>query len=319
MGLNFPTSPIDLQEYIDSNGTVWEYNATKTVWAVKRYDELKEFSGAKIEFTSAYTLTTVSTAVSWDSSNFDTGTYFDINNSPTKLIIKDTGYYRINALITTGDQGNGASYTISLIQNGTIIMTTDTAGPNQGIHYDEIHLLHTSDYVEIYASETGAVGTLLTTSYFEIERVGFSIGSAFSTRGAFSGVKLNLTSVESMTSTPTTITWDTTEFNVNADINGNIYWDITNSDKLTIYTTGYYRVKSMFETGPSGVANSYTIDLKLNGATLESSSLGPIETLDLDETYNFTSGSYLQVYAKNSGGVGTITTDSYFEVVRVGI
>jgi hypothetical protein len=39
----------------------------------------------------------------------------------------------------------------------------------------------------------------------------------------------------------------------------------------------------------------------------------------LDETYNFTSGSYLQMYVDNSGSVGQITTDSYLELIRVGV
>lgn len=319
MALNFPVSPTNGQEYIDGNGTVWEYNSTKTVWSVKRYDELKEFSGAKIELLSEPTLSTTLSSVAWDNSNFDTGVYFDGLDFPTRLTVSNTGYYRINVLLITGQQGNGASYTFSLIQNGNIVMTTDTAGPNQGIHYDEIHLLHAGDYVEIYASESSAIGTLDTKSYFEIERVGFSMGSAFSSRGAFSGVRTYLTSVVNTTVTATAISWNTTEFNVNADINGNVYWDPSASDKVSIYTTGYYRIKSMFETGQNGTADSYNVDVRLNGSTYESSSLGPSETLDLDETYNFTSGSYLQVYVKNSGGVGTITTGSYFEIIRVGV
>lgn len=319
MALNFPKTPTNNQEYIDSNGTVWIYNSTKTVWSVKRYDELKEFSGAKLEFDVDYSLTTTSTAIPWDTANFDTGTYTDVISEPTKITIKETGYYRINVLLITGVQGNGASYTISLKQNGTITMTTDTAGPNQGIHYDEIVLLHSGDYIQLFANESAAIGTLTTKSYFEIERVGYSMGSAFSTRGAFSGVRVLLTSVENTTSVATAITWDKTDFNVNADINGNVYWDVSNNDKVTIYTTGYYRIKSMFETGTAGTSDSYTVDVKLNGTTFESASLGPVETLDLDETYNFTSGSYLQVYVKNTGSVGTITTDSYFELVRIGI
>lgn len=319
MALNFPISPTNGQEYIDSNGTVWEYNSTKTVWAVKRHNELKEFSGAKLIFTTPFSLTSVSSAVSWDTSSFDTGVYFDGLDFPTKLTVTNTAYYRINVLLVTGTQGNGASYTFILKQNGNIIMTTDSAGPNQSIHYDEIHLLHSGDYIEIYASESGSSGTISTKSYFEIDRVGFSMGSSFSSRGAFSGAKLNLTTAENTTSTPTAITWDSTEFNVNADINGNVYWDVSESTKVTFYTTGYYRVKSLFETSANGATDSYTVDLRLDNTTLESSSLGPLDNLILDEIYNFSSGSYLQVYIDNTGSIGSITTDSYLEVIRVGV
>jgi hypothetical protein len=319
MALNFPSSPINGQEYIDSNGTVWEYNSTKTVWGTKRNNELKEFSGAKLEFTTVSNLTNTLSPISWDTTSFDTDAYYDSINYPSRLIVQRTAYYRINVLLLTGTQGNGASYTFSIKVNGSTVLTTDTAGPNQGIHFDEIILLHSNDYVEIFASEQDAVGTILTTSYFELERVGYSMGSAFTPRGAFSGVRVLLSSVQNTTSTPTVISWNSTDFNVNADINGSVYWDISNQDKITIYTTGYYRVKSMFETGPNGTADSYTIDVRLDGTTLESASLGPLETLDLDEVYNFTSGSYLQTYIDNSGSVGTITTDSYFELIRMGV
>ena len=319
MALNFPSSPISGQTYTDSNGVIWEYNTTKTVWAVKRYDELKEFSGAKLNLTTSEVLTLTPTPITWDVADFDTGNYFNLLSYPGRLIIPRTGYYRINVLLNTGAQGNGASYTFTVKQNASTILTTDTAGPNQGIHYDEIHLLFSGDYIEIYGEESSAVGTVLTTSYFEIERVGYSLGSAFSARNAFSGVKLLLTTAENSTITPTPVTWDTTEFNINADVNGSVYWNVSNSDKVTIYTTGYYRLKSFFETGIAGAANSYTVDLKLNGSTLESGSLGANETLDLDETYNFTSGSYLQIYLDNTGSVGQLTTDSYFELIRVGV
>jgi hypothetical protein len=319
MALNFPSSPISGQTYTDSNGVIWEYNSTKTVWAVKRYDELKEFSGAKLNLTTSEVLTLTSTAITWDAADFDTGNYFNLSSYPSRLIIPRTGYYRINVLLNTGPQGNGASYTFTVKQNASTVFTTDTAGPNQGIHYDEIHLLFSGDYIEIYGEESSAVGTVLTNSYFEIERVGYSLGSAFSSRNAFSGVKLLLTTAENATVTPTPVTWDTTEFNINADVNGSVYWNISNSDKITIYTTGYYRLKSTFETSTAGSNNSYTVDLKLNGSTLESSSLGANETLDLDETYNFTSGSYLQLYFDNTGSVGQLTTDSYFELIRVGV
>lgn len=319
MALNFPSSPINGQTYTDGNGVIWEYNSTKTVWVVKRYDELKEFSGAKLELSTAESLSLTSTAITWDTANFDTGNYFDSINNPSRLTITRTGYYRINILLITGAQGNGASYTFTVKQNSSTILTTDTAGPNQGVHYDEIHLLFSGDYIEIFADESGAVGTVLTTSYFELERVGYSLGSAFSARNAFSGVKLLLTTAENTTLTPTAITWDSTEFNINADVNGSVYWNVSSSDKVTIYTTGYYRIKSVIETNSSGADNSYTVALKLDGTNIESSTLSPNENLTLDETYNFTSGSYLQMYVDNSGSVGQITTDSYLELIRVGV
>jgi hypothetical protein len=319
MALSFPKTPTNLQQYTDSNGIVWEYNSTKGIWSVKKDNQLKQFSGAKIELDAALTLTNTLSTISWDSAEFDTNTYFNSISSPTKLLITSTGYYRINVLLITGNQGNGASYTFSVKVNGTTDLTNDTTGPNTGVHYDEIHLLHSGDYVEIWGSEDAGVGTLQTNSYFEIERIGYALGSAYGTLGAFSGVKVELASVQNTTSTPTALTWDVAPFNVNADINGNLYWDISTADKINIYTNGYYRIKSFFKTGTAGTSDSYKIDVRLDGTTLESGSIGASETLDLDETYNFLSGSYVQVYVDNLGSVGTITTDSYFELIRVGV
>lgn len=319
MALNFPSSPTNLQQYTDPNGIVWEYTTTKGVWNKKRSDSFKEFKGAKIELNSTKTLTATETAISWDASEFDTGTFFNVGTYPTRATININGYYRLNILITLGSQGNGASYTITIKKNGTTTLVSETAGPNQSVFYDETILFFDGDYIEVYASESGTIGTILTTSFFEITRIGLSIGSSASPANAFSGVRLELTSTEAATATPTGITWDTATYNVNADINGAVYWTTTDRTKVNISTTGYYRIKSFFETGTAGTANSYKIDVKKDGVTLESGSLGPNETLDLDEVYYFTSSSYLQVYLDNSGAVGTLTTDTYFQLVREGV
>lgn len=319
MALSFPKTPTNLQQYTDSNGIVWEYNSAKGIWSVKKDNQFGEFSGAKLQLLNPISLLSTESSLEWDSSDFDTNTYFNSISSPTKIIVPTTGYYRINVLLITGNAGNGASYTFSLKINGTTTIASDSTGPNTGVHFDEIYLLQDGDFIELYGSESGAVGTLETTSYFEIERVGYSLGSSFSARKSFSGVRVKLNTNESTTSTPTTIGWDTTEFNVNADINGKTYWSITNADKINVSTNGYYRIKSLFNTGVDGTTDSYNVDVKLNGATLESASLSPLDSLSLDEVYNFTSGSYLQVYVKNNNSVGTIVSSSYFELTMVGV
>lgn len=318
MALNFPSSPTNGQQYTDPNSIVWEYSTTKGVWNKKRSDILKQFKGAKLELTAIEVLTATETAIPWDTTEFDTNSFFNVSTYPTRVSISINGYYRINTLIVMGGQGNGASYTITIKKNN-VTLITENIGPNQSIFYDETLLLFDGDYLEVYASETGAIGTILTTSFFEITRVGLAIGSSSSPSDAFSGVRLELTSTEAATATPTGITWDTAVYNVNADINGTVYWSTSDRTKVNISTTGYYRIKSFFETGTAGTANSYKIDLKKDGTTLESGSLGPNETLDLDEVYYFTSSSYLQVYLDNSGAVGTLTTDTYFQLTREGV
>jgi hypothetical protein len=319
MALTFPSSPTNGQTYIDDNNVTWEYNSTKTVWNKLSSSALKQFSGVKLEFTTAVSLTTTSTAISFDSTKFDTDGYFNIS-SPTKITIPKPGYYRINVLLSTGAQGTtGASHDLTIKKNGTSNLTTDMVGANQSVVFDEIEYLISGDYIEIYGSESGAVGTLTTNTYFEIDKVGNALGSSYPISYNFSGVKLGLSVAENTTSTPTGITWDSAEFNINADSSGNVYWTISDSTKVSIYTTGYYRLKTLIETGTAGGTDSYTIDVRLDNSNLVSSSLSANEKLILDELYNFNSGSYLQVYVDNSGSVGTITTNSNFELIRMGV
>ena len=318
MALNFPSSPTNLQQYTDGNGIVWQYLSSKGVWDVYRDDALKEFSGAKIILDTNEALTSTSTAVTFDSEVFDIGTYFTTLNS-TKLTINKPGFYRVNLLIVAGALGSGASYTFIVKKNGSTTLTTTTAGANQSTSYDEILELITGDYLELYASETEGVGDIVAGSFFEIQNIGDTIGSAQSTATKFSGVKLNLTSEEALISSLTATTWDSADFNTNADINGNFYWTISDPSKVTIYTTGYYRIKAFLKAGVLGSDSSYTIDLKFNSTSSASSSLSPNDSLDFDDVYNLTSGSYVQFFASESGGIGTITTDSFFELIRLGV
>ncbi len=318
MALNFPSNPTNLQQYTDDNGTVWEFLSTKGVWDVLRDDKLREFSGAKAVLDLNEALTPTLTSVAWDSEDFDLGGYFTVS-SPTRLTVSKIGFYRLNLLISVGALGNGASYTFVVKKNGTDNLTTTTAGANQFVSYDEIVELSAGDYIELYALESEGVGDINAGSFFEIQNIGDQIGSSQSEATTFSGLKANLTSEEALISTPTAVTWDSSTFNTNADINGNVYWTISDPSKASIYTTGYYRIKALFESGVNGTENSYTIDLRFDNASVVSASIGPNDRLDLDDVYNLTSGSYVQVFADESGGVGTLTTNTFFELIRLGV
>lgn len=318
MALNFPSNPTNLQQYTDNNGVVWQFISNKGVWRVLRDDKLKDFYGAKIVLDTVESLTSVSTAVTFDSETFDVGNYFNVL-TPSKLTVSNPGFYRVNLLISVGSQGNGASYIFTVKKNGSTTLTTTTAGPNQFVSYDEILELLAGDYIELYALESEGVGTLNIGSFFEIQNIGDLVGSAQTTATTFSGLKLNLTSVEALTSAFTAVTWDNDEFNTNADINGNVYWSAASSSKATIYTTGYYRLKASLKAGSGGSDNSYTVDLRFNNTSSMSSSISPNDILDLDDVHNLTSGSYIEFYAKESGGTGELTTDSYFELIRLGV
>ena len=320
MALNFPTSPTNGQQYTDDNSVVWQYYATKGVWEKLRSDVLRQFSGAKIVFNSTKFLTSTPSPCPFDVAEFDTGTYFDSVNNPTRLTVARSGYYRINILIAVGPEGNGASYSFSVRRNGNSIITTEPlVGANQFVAYDEVLQLSSGEYIELFASEESSIGTLLNSTYFEIERIGFGVGSAFSAGSEFSGVKLGLTTNESLTSTPNAINWDTTEFNINADINANTYWSDVEASKIYIRSDGYYRAKAQFFTNNQGTSDSYTIDVRKDGNSFVSTSLGPNDRLELDESYNLLSGSYFEIFVSNSSSVGEITTNSYFQLIRMGV
>lgn len=316
--LNFPPNPTNLQQYTDDNGIVWEYISSKSVWDVLRDDKLREFSGVKLSLDMPDSLIPTSTAVVWDSTNYDIGGYFN-SNFPSRLTIPKIGFYRLNLLISVGPLGSGASYTFVVKKNSDTILTTTTAGANQFVSYDEIFQLYTDDYIELYALETEGIGTINAGSFFEAQNIGDQIGSSQSEATTFSGLKANLDVAEALTASLAPISWDSTTFNTNADINGNVYWTIADPSKATISTTGYYRVKASFEAGSAGTDDSYTVDLRFNNTSSFSSSMSPNGSLDIDDVFNLTSGSYIQFFGAESGGVGEITTDSYFELIRLGV
>lgn len=319
MALNFPTSPTDLQLYTDPNSVVWQYNAAKGAWIKFSTQTIKEFSGAKLVLNTNKSLTTNQLPLEFDDFDFDTDEYFNFGQFPSRINVKRTGYYRLNLLLATSNQGTGASYGFSIKKNGSLTLTSDSAGPNQFLYYDEISLLYAGDYIEIFVSDSNAVGEITTDSFFEIERVGFGLGTTTNASNGFSGVKVILTSEESMTSTPTSIPWDNASININADANGNVYWSSNNKPNLTIYTSAYYRVKGTLESNNLGASNSYTLTLRAAGSTLDTTTIGANERLDIDETYYFTSGSIIDVQASNSAAVGALTTGSFLQLIRQGV
>lgn len=319
MALNFPTSPTDLEQYTDPNDVVWEYSATKGVWNKLRVDVEKQFSGAKIYFITEKSLSSTLTAMGFDADEFDTGTYFNLGTYPTRLTVNRTGYFRINLLAVTGAGGTGASYTLRVRKNGSITLVSGNAGPNQFVSFDEIFLFTDGDYIEFLASESGANGTIGTDSFFQIQRIGFAVGSSFSAQTAFSGVKTELSTDFSLSATPTAISWDTTEYNLNADIGGDVYWENTSPDTITIKTDGYYRIKGEFYSSSPGSENSYLVDLKINSATLHSASLSSNEVINIDETVQLATNNTIEVFVSNSDSVGEITNNSYLAVIREGV
>lgn len=316
--LSFPASPTNGQTYTDPNGKVWTYDSVK--WNIDTSTTSKQFSGVRVTLASPVSLTAVDTAVSFTES-YDTATYF-LTSTPSTIYIPRTGYYRVNLQVSTGADGAGNSYNVALNRNGIGLFNDDMA-PNQNGLYDDTILLDAGDELQVVASEAEALGTLTTDTSLEVQLVGYSFGGAITSGYEFSGVKLDLFSDVNTTSTATAITWTSSDivYNVNANAAGDPYWSNSSPTRLTIGTTGYYRLKGYFLAGANGAADSYTVTIRKNGATtVETTTLGALENIDLDETYQFNAADYLEVMVSNSGNVGTIdASQTFFAITRLGV
>jgi len=317
MALNFPSTPATNATYTDDNSAVWQYDGEK--WNVITRTTKRAFVGARVSLSADYSLTSTLSAVSFSTEDFDTGSFW-ASGSPTKFSITQNGFYRINAQLQAGSSGTAQSYTLGIYKNG-VALTTSIAAANQYNTYDEIVQLAVGDYVEVYAAESTSVGTLESdNTFFEITQVGLNLGTGISTWSAFSGAKATLTAAESCTSTATAIAWDDTDYDQNADVLGSTYYAAGTPSRLTAKVTGYYQIKILAETNTQGSEGSYTVTLKKNGATdLESTTIGPQDTLYLDKIYSLTANDYLEVYISNSGSTGQIKDTAYLEIVRLGV
>jgi hypothetical protein len=318
MALNFPSSPTTGQTYTDDNGVIWEYDSTK--WNVVTGTSKKLFSGAKVRLTATATLNSTPSVLDFDVEDFDVGDYYDFTQA-SRYTISQTGYYRVAGTFYTGTNGSGESYTYTLKKNGSVTLTTQTSSANQAASYDSSILLNAGDYLQIEVSESSSTGTLLSGSYFEIQRLGYSSGSGINAADIFSGVRTIVNSNITLSSTATAISWTSTEFNENADAFGNLYWSIAQPSRITIKVSGYYQIKSFMTTSSDGAANSYTISLKKNNTTniVSSVLLGPNDNANIDELFFFNVNDYIELFASNSGSVGSILSPVYLELIRVGV
>lgn len=318
MTLSFPPSPTNGQQYTDPNGKVWQFDGVK--WNIATSSSSKPFSGVKIELINSYALTETESPVSFDNEVYDTDGFFNLS-TPTTITIPRTGYYRVKTNIQTGTSGDGATYSVEVLKNGVSLFNVNMSANQSGV-YDEVLLLNGQDTIGLSAGEASAIGTLEVGTVVEVYLIGYTFGGAITPGFEFSGLRVDLLNDTATTSTPTAITWTTSDitYDLNANAAGSTYWTDTDPTKFTIATSGYYRLNAYFATTEVGATDSYTIDVRKNGTTLESGSIGSLDTVQLDETYNFASTDYIQVFVSNDGSVGDIKgTDTSFSLTRLGV
>lgn len=312
MALNFPSSPTNGQQYTDANAVVWEYDGVK--WNVVTGTANKLFSGCKISLSTNFNLTATPTAVTFDVEQYDTDAYFSVS-TPKRITFGRDAFYRINLSVYTGTAG--ASHTITLKKNGTTNLATAVIAPNQFTNFDQIIEFTSGDYIELYCSDSAATGVILTSSNIEMTRVGMGQGTNISSADAFSGVRTALSTAFNTTSTPTAITWSSTVFNQNANAAGDVYWSASTPGRVTVSLTGYYRLKAEIFAGSTEVV---TINVRKNGTTSIATTSIPVNGYgELDDIYQLSQGDYIEVLANDTTSTGTIKTETYFELVRLGV
>lgn len=312
MPLVFPPSPSIGDTYTDDNGVVWQFDGVK--WNVVTGTLKKVFNGVRVSFTSTYSLSSTEAAVSWDSEDFDTGQYWSIG-TPARLTISQTGYYNINATFFASTAGAGYSVKVKL--NGTTDLINGTLNANQSAGYNQTIQLNAGDYLEVYASEALNVGGFTTDTYVELVQMGLGVGTGVNSMAAFSGVKTYLTSAFSTNNTATGIAWTGTTYDVNANALALTYWSAGLPTRITVKTNGFYQVTSYVKNGSTG--SNYTLTLRKNGVTTIATvtDRNPNDQSLINEVYSLNANDYLEILVSSATN-GTVTTDTYFELIRLG-
>lgn len=313
MPLIFPPTPAIGDTYTDDNSAVWQFDGVK--WNIVTGTVKKLFNGAKVEFNTAYNLTTSLSVVQWDTETFDTGGYWNVS-LPGRIVISQTGYYTINLVLFAS--ATGSEYDLVLKKNGTEIIIVGSMNPNQSAEYYETMPMNAGDYIELYADELSSVGSLTTSSYLEVQQAGLGVGVGVNPSAAFSGVRPVISTVFNTTSTPTAIAWTSTEFDTNANALALNYWNALTPTRITIQSNGYYSIQIYIQLESTG--SNYTIALKKNGTTdlTSSSGLNPNDDAWIEETYYLLTNDYVEIFVSDAAATGGISTSTHMEVIRQG-
>lgn len=314
--LIFPISPAHLDTYTDGNQAIWQYDSDGPYWNVITSTTRKNFSGVKANLIAGFDLTSSYQLVEFDDIKFEVDTY---STTPTgRFIAPTTGFYRISVIVFSTSVGSGSSYDINIRKNGSNLNTT-TIGPNQSTTYDQTLSLVAGDYIEVFAKEPNG-GALTLTSEFTMYRLGYAPGTGISNHNAFSGVRVIPSGAVNTTSSATAVTWSSADFNVNANVLGDLYWYNSVPNRVTVRNDGYYKFRCFVQAGTGGAANSYTINVRKNGTTsLVSTTLSANDFVELDEIFILLEDDYIELMISNSDNTGSILSTTYLELVREGV
>jgi len=132
------------------------------------------------------------------------------------------------------------------------------------------------------------------------------------TRKVFSGVKAQTSAAFDLTATYQDVPFDTIEFNIDN------YYQLVNTKGIAP-TTGFYRVLVSVFSDTEGTGASYSAAVYKNDTQeLAEINFGANQNVNFDETISLVEGDFINVKAKESTGLGSLTTDTNFTMYRLG-
>jgi len=135
-----------------------------------------------------------------------------------------------------------------------------------------------------------------------------------STKRAFKGAKVVLSSDFSLSSTATGISWSSANFDTST------LWAPSQPTKFTITENGFYRINIQIRTTSAGTGASYTVYLKRNNVTIATDTIASNQFVVFDDILQLAVGDYIEVFASESTASGGVeSTQSFFEITQVGL
>lgn len=132
------------------------------------------FSGVRGILTLPFNVTSTPTAIAWDSTPFNqnadaSGATYWVVGAPTRFTFSISGFYRLKGFIAVASAG---TYTFTLRKNGNTTLATATIDAFQTTQLDELYQLAAGDYIELVVSDNNSTGSLSTSTYLEMIRIG---------------------------------------------------------------------------------------------------------------------------------------------------
>jgi len=134
-----------------------------------------------------------------------------------------------------------------------------------------------------------------------------------STKRAFKGAKVVLSSDYSLGSTSTAIPWSSANFDTAT------LWAPSQPTKFTITENGFYRLNVQVLTTTAGTGASYTISIRRNNIVISSDTIASNQFIVFDDIVQLAVGDYVEVFASESTSAGAIDSEiSFLEITQVG-